>query len=307
VSDGRRPLAIRGFQRAGYAAGSWCPWGRDELPADQRGEDELALTFTSEPLLERLEILGQPVAWLEVSSDRHLAVVAVRLCDVSPEGESHLVARGLLNLCHRSGSASPRPLQPGRRYTVCVPLDAAAHAFRPGRRVRLAVSPTYWPWAWPSPESVTLTLHAGGPSRLELPVRSPNELDGRIAFPPPPVTNGGYGRSNHTAAYDEDTGLCTLVVDRDRGRRQAREDGLELDGRQRDIFTVAEGDPLSAAVECEREMGLGRGSWTARVQTHSTMTCDAEDFRVVHRVEAFENGEQVFSREHVFRVSRDLL
>jgi putative CocE/NonD family hydrolase len=306
-SEGRRRLMIRGAERSGYAAGCWCPWGSDDLPADQRGEDELALTFTSELLSERLEILGLPLVWLEVSADRPRALVAVRLCDVSPEGDSHLVARGLLNLCHRSGSEIPHALQPGRRYTVRVPLDAAAHAFRPGHRVRLALSPTYWPWAWPSPEPVTCSVYVGGPTRLELPIRVPNELDGRIEFPPPPQTNGGYGQSTSAAQYEPDAGSWVMVVDRDRGRRQVREDGLEVDGRQRDVFTLADGDPLSATVECDREMGLTRGAWATAVRTRSTMTCDARDFRMVNRIEAFENGKLIFSREQLFEVPRDLI
>jgi len=39
----------------------------------------------------------------------------------------------------------------------------------------IAVSPTYWPFAWPSPEPVTLTVLAG---RITLPVRSPRPEGG---------------------------------------------------------------------------------------------------------------------------------
>jgi uncharacterized protein len=303
----RRGLAFRGSQRAGFAAGTWCPWGREELPGDQSHEDELSLCFTSDPLEERIEILGAPAATLELSADRPLALVAVRLCDVFPSGPSTLVARGLLNLCHRGGSDEPRPLDPGRRYTIRVPLDAAAYAFRPGHRLRLAISPTYWPWAWPSPEPVTLTVHAGGPSRLELPTRAPSELDGRVGFPGPPPTDGCYGESETTAIFDPATGVCTMVVERDRGRRRAREDGLEVGGMQRDVFAIVEGDPLSAAVECEREMELSRGAWSARVETQSRMTADAGEFCLVNRLEAFENGERIFARERSFLVPRDLV
>ena len=303
----RRALTFRGAQRAGLGAGSWCPWGLEELPGDQSGEDELSLCFTSAPLEERIEILGSPAATLELSVDRPLALVAVRLCDVAPSGASRLVARGLLNLCHRGSSDAPRPVDPGRRHIIRVPLDAAAHAFRPGHRLRLAISPTYWPWAWPSPEPVSLTIHTGGPSRLELPTRVSSELDGAVGFPKPPATNGGYGESESATNFDPETGRCTIVVQRNRGRRQAREDGLEVGGMQRDVFSIVEGDPLSAAVECEREMELCRGAWSARIETQSRMTADAGEFRLVNRLEAFENGERIFERERSFRVPRDLV
>jgi putative CocE/NonD family hydrolase len=302
----RRAVSIRGSQRAGFAAGTWCPWGLEELPGEQQEEDGLALTFTSEPLGGRLEILGSPVATLEVGADRPLAIVAVRLCDVSPSGSSTLVARGLLNLTHRGGSDEPRALDSRRRYTVRVPLDAAAHAFRPGHRLRLSISPTYWPWAWPSPEPVTLTVFAGGPSLLELPVRTPCEDDGRVSFPQPPETSPqGECRRSHT--YDPETARCTVVVDRHRGKRQVRGDGLEIDGAQHDVFTILEDDPLSALVECDRRMDMARGSWSARIETRSTMTADETTFRLVNCVEAFENGERIFARERAFEVPRDLV
>jgi uncharacterized protein len=303
----RRALTFSGSQRAGHAAGTWCPWGLEELPGEQSGEDELSLCLISDPLEQRLEILGSPAVRIELSVDRPLALVTVRLCDVSPSGASTLVARGLLNLCHQGGSNAPRPLEPGRRYTVRIPLDAAAYAFRPGHRLRLAISPTYWPWAWPSPEPVTLTVYAGGPSRLELPERMPNDLDGTIVFPEPPATNGGYGESERSVIHEAESGRCTVVVNRNRGRRQAREDGLEVEGLQRDVFTIVEGDPLSAAVECVREMSLFRGAWSARVETRSTMTADASSFRLVNRLEAFENGRRIFERERSCRVPRDLV
>jgi putative CocE/NonD family hydrolase len=304
----RRALAIRGAQTVGSAAGAWCPWGASELPGDQRREDALSLGFTSDPLQERLEILGSPTVTLELAADQPLALVAVRLCDVSPGGSSTLVARGLLNLCHRTGSERPVPLEPGRRGTVEIPLDAAAYAFRPGHRLRVAVSPTYWPWAWPSPEPVTLTVFVGGPSRLELPVRAPRDEDGHVApFGPAPEPNGANGAASRAIAHDRRTGRRTLVVDRIRGRRRVRDDGLEVDGSQKDTFTIVEGEPLSAAVECERMMRMNRDGWSARVETRSTMTADAAVFRVVNVVEAYENDERIYVRERSFTVPRDLV
>jgi putative CocE/NonD family hydrolase len=301
----RGRLTIRGDQRAGSAAGTWCPWGVAELPGDQRREDKLSLNFTSEPLEKRMEILGSPAVTLELSADQPLALVAVRLCDVSPSGASTLVARGLLNLSHREGSDVPSPLEPGKRYTVEVALDAAAYAFRPGHRLRLAISPTYWPWAWPSPEPATLTIYAGGPSRLDLPVRPREEDEHCVAFAPPPQRTEAQSESRRTVVHDPKTGRCTVTVDRLRVRRQARNDGLEVGGSQQDVFTVVEGEPLSAEVECKRTMELFRGSWEARVETRSTMSADETTFRVVNRVEAFENGERIFARERSFRVPRD--
>src|SRR5947207_3847462 len=119
-----------GLQTAGLDAGSWCPYGEvSDWPGDQRAMDGMSLTFTSEPLPDRLEILGYPEVTLELASDRPLALVIVRLCEVFPDGASTLVTRALQNLTHRDSDEHPTPLEPGRRYSVTVKLDATGHAF----------------------------------------------------------------------------------------------------------------------------------------------------------------------------------
>jgi putative CocE/NonD family hydrolase len=136
VAGGLAPEAAAGRRRhvgdplCGSEAGAWCPYGRPtDFPPDQRGEDGRSLAFTSEPLAEPIEILGRPVATLELSVDRPLALVAARLCDVSPEGRSLLVSRGLLNLTHRAGHDRVLALTPGEVNAVEIPLDFAGHRF----------------------------------------------------------------------------------------------------------------------------------------------------------------------------------
>ncbi|MGH3115003.1 MAG: CocE/NonD family hydrolase, partial [Gaiellaceae bacterium] len=169
------PRSLLGVQTNGKEAGVWTSEGQSaDLAGDQRPDDAVSLAFDSEPLAEPLEILGFPEVAVGLAVDRPSALVAVRLCDVFPDGTSALVTRGLLNLTHRESHEHPRPLEPGRRYEVRVPLDFTAYSFPAGHRLRVAVSPTYWPWAWPSPEPVMLALRAG---RLELPERAPRPED----------------------------------------------------------------------------------------------------------------------------------
>ena len=165
-------LAIRGLQTAGLDSG-WI------FSGDQRAEDGRALSFTSAPLDERLEVLGVPRLELVFVSDRPLALASVRLCDVAPDGVSTLITRGQLNLAHRDGHETPRPLIPGERARASVRLDAIGRAIPAGHRLRVSVSPTGWPRAWPSPEPVTLTVIAGA-SHLDLPVRPPRREDARL-------------------------------------------------------------------------------------------------------------------------------
>ena len=174
------PLAICSPQTVGLTAGEIGRYGAGaEFATDQREDDGGSLVFLSDPLPERVEILGEPVVELELASDKPNALVAVRLNDVAPDGRSFRATYGLLNLTHRDSHEHAAPLVPGQRYRVAVPLEAVAHAFPAGHRIAVSISTAYWPVAWPSPEPATLTIFAG-PSRLLLPVRPPRAADAEL-------------------------------------------------------------------------------------------------------------------------------
>jgi uncharacterized protein len=293
-------------ESTGLDAGSWCPWAESELAGDQARDDDLSLTFTSEPLESAVEILGEPSLTVDVVVDEPIALLAVRLCDVAPDGSSTLVTRGLLNLTHRTGSAEPQPLEPGRRERVRIPLEAIAHAFPSGHRIRVSVSSSYWPWAWPSPTRARVSLFSGTSSRFELPVRPAGRRDSApTGLLPPPAQGDVHGGSVRSLAHD--AGRWRLEVERTRGRRNIPPGTLEIEGTQTDLFQIEDGDPLSAQIDCRRRMGMARDAWSAHVETASTMTADAESFLLIHQVDAYENDELVFSRARTLRVPRDLV
>jgi len=303
---------VRGSQAAGLGGGDWCGFGHPgELPPDQRAEDGLSLCFTSEPLGERLEILGFPDVVLELAADRPTALVAVRLCDVAPDGASLLVTRNVLNLTHRNGHEAPAPLVPGERLAVTVRLHGIAHAFSLGHRIRVAVSPTYWPQAWPSPQPVTLTIFGG---RLELPVRPPRPGDDALSpFGPPEsaapraievVAPAAPGRR---LSRDVGSGRHELVVDQDFWGARRLPDGLVYSERGRDTFAIVEDDPLSASVRCEWRIDVGRGEWQTRIETASAMSADEEAFLVTNVLDAYEGNARVFTKTSTAAIPRDLV
>ncbi|MBI3763864.1 MAG: CocE/NonD family hydrolase, partial [Chloroflexi bacterium] len=311
-SSGAR-LDFVGAQHCGLDAGIWCPTGAPgELPPDQRSDDGLSLCFTSAPLDAPMEILGLPEVTLTLAADRPNALVAVRLCDVAPDGASTLASRGLLNLTHRDSHENPSPLEPGKRYTVTVRLNVAGHSLPAGHRWRVAVSPTYWPYAWPSPRPVTLSVFTGAASRLDLPVRKPRAEDAALAaFEPPEISTplakntlrtGSFSRTVHR---DVASGRFDLVDFGDSGSRLFVASGLEYETINKNTFTIVEGDPLSASVRCDWTVKIGHGDWRTRVETSSVMTSDAETFRVTNVLDAFEGNTRVFGKTWTFAVPRD--
>ena len=153
-SSVQSPLSV------GQFAGKWCSYNAPpDLPYDQREEDGGSLIFDGDVLTERMEILGAPVANLEFAVDQPVAMVAVRLSDVAPDGRATRISYGLLNLTHRAGHDRPEALTPGERYRVGVTLKAMAQAHTARSSLRLALSTSYWPLAWPPPQPVQLTVY----------------------------------------------------------------------------------------------------------------------------------------------------
>jgi len=185
LADGTTELSFSSPQTTGGRGGEWCAFGADgEMPRDQRPDDGGSLQFDSDPLGDRLEILGAPVLELDLACDQPVAMIAARLCDVAPDGTSLRVSYGLLNLSHRESHEFPEPLEPGSRYRVRLQLNDCAHVFAAGSRIRVAVAPGLWPLVWPSPEPVTLTVYAGA-SSFDLPVRGSAGGDsGNVPLPP---------------------------------------------------------------------------------------------------------------------------
>jgi len=88
------------------------------------------LVFSSEPLDEPVEVIGEVAAELSVTRDNPYADVFVRLCDVDPRGRSRNVCDGIVRLTEAS------PLT----GTVRVSLLGTAHRFGRGHRIRLQVA-----------------------------------------------------------------------------------------------------------------------------------------------------------------------
>ncbi len=96
------------------------------------------LIFSTAPLEGPLEIRGRAEVTLHVASDSPHVDLFCRLCDVDPRGVSR-------NVADRIVRRDPARAEPGRVETVTLPLDAAAHRFLPGHRIRLQVAAGAFP------------------------------------------------------------------------------------------------------------------------------------------------------------------
>jgi putative CocE/NonD family hydrolase len=313
AAGAERGVRVATVETVGLLSGIWCP--HDAYPdesSDQREEDAKSVVFDTAPLSERMEILGAPVIELEIAADKPNAKLAARLCDVHEDGASTRVTYGVLNLTHRDSHAEPAPLEPGRRYRVRLQLNDTAYAFPQGHRIRLALSTTYWPVTWPSPEPVSLTVFAGG-ATLTFPVRAPHAGDAKLAPFPPPEVGPAMARTvvrastgARSISRDIMTGEFVSIVDDDYGRTRIEATGIEQENTRYAEYHIIESDPLSATMETRWTIGIGRGDWQTRTVTRVVMTSTKDSFRIRAELDAYEGEDRIISRNWDETVPRDL-
>lgn len=312
-----KAITIHSKQTHGLHAGRWCPFGAPgELPADQRHEDGLTQTFTSPPLADAVEILGFPTVTLTLSVDQPVALIALRLCDVAPNGASTLVTRGILNLTHRDSHEHPTALEPGKEYSVTIQLNAIAHAMPAGHRWRLAVATTHWPMAWPSPKPVALTLHCGEGCQLTLPIRPLQATDETLpAFEPiteavgPTIPFERLREPDRGQRIEQDlvSGITWLIDSYDMGATRLQNNGMAFEISFSNTFSIVEDDPLSAKIEFESTFALRRGDWQTEMKNISVLTADATHFYLTNTIDAYEGDTQAFTKTWTAKIPRDLV
>ncbi|MCB8881611.1 CocE/NonD family hydrolase [Acidisoma cellulosilytica] len=315
---GAGTTSIRSPLYTGTACGEWMGTGViGDMPGDQRIDDGLSLTFDSAPLTEDCEILGQPVIDLLLSSDRPLAQMAVRLCDVSPDGASQRISYGVLNLAHRDGSEDPKPMVVGQATPIRIKLKMCGHRFASGHRIRFAISTAYWPILWPAPEAATLSVDLAG-SRFTLPVRARDAVPLPVSFAEPahgpfaPITQLSQSKLGRSVSIDTLTDTATYMTVGEgglfgEGVFRFDEIDLTLDHGLNRTLTVQADDPLSARSSISQYFDLGREGWQIRIETETAMTGTADEFHLTGSVRAFENGELVVERLYDQSFPRDHL
>jgi putative CocE/NonD family hydrolase len=308
-------LTVRSPLSVGQFAGKWASYNAPpDLPYDQREEDGGSLVFETEPLTERVEILGSPTVDLDLTVDRPVAMVAARLSDVRPDGAATRVTYGLLNLTRLESAERPEPLVPGRRYRATVHLNGVAQSFPPGHRIRLSLSTSYWPLAWPPPEPAMLGIHQHS-SSLTLPVRPPEKADDTPAEPfgepegTPPIATTTIAPPEERWDVKRDlVGYHSeLETVKDRGTVRFEEIGLDVGRRAHERYASVADDFTSVSGESTWTMDFRRADWDVRVVTHTRLTCDESRFFVDATLDGYEGGRRVFSRTWNETVPRDLL
>ena len=308
-------MKILSPQTVGQFSGEYMPWFAsgvaEELPGNQNIEDSGSLVFDTETLELPLEILGNAALTLHLSSDQPQGLVAVRLCDLWPDGSSTLITRGILNLSQRNGKSNPEAMIPGEVVEVMVELNHTAYVVPKGHKLRLAVSTSYWPIAWPAPTNTCLTIYSGL-SLLKLPVLGKNattealtDFSKNTLEEEDPTTTMREFRHNRKFSFNTKQNVNVIEVKADNGKMKIKESGMEMGSKSLYRFSIGESDPLSAIAEYEWEWEYGRGTWQTKTHTYTRITSDLNHFYLYAVLIAWENNKQVFKKVWDEKFKRD--
>lgn len=310
------PLSFASPLTTGIAGQEWCPYGIGTVAAesalDQRGDDAGSLCFDSAPLEADIDILGEGMLTLRLASDRPQAQVAARLNAVAPDGTSALVTFALLNLSHRDGSEAPAPMHPGRFEDITIRLKPVGQKVPAGHRLRLALSTSYWPMAWPVAEAATLTVDPAA-SHLDLPLLADEAGLPGVAFaaaesaPAGPTTEIRPGRIERRFVHDLPAQVTRLEVVQDAGSWTFDDIATGCTSTLAKEFAIGWDDPLSCRATITFTEARSRPDWNPRLETEVTTRADATAFRVTARLRAWDGDELIAERDHDETIPRDCM
>jgi hypothetical protein len=158
-----------------------------------------------------------------------------------------------------------------------------------------------------------MTINAGT-SFVDLPVRTPRPEDGQLrpfeaaeGAAPAPRHHVEPGRHNWLIHRDLASDQSTLEVINDNGKVYLEDIDLEVENRAFEWYSSSNDDFLSPKGETRLIRGLKRGDWSVRTVAHTVLTCTETEFRINADLDAFENGNRIFSNNWNVSVHRDFV
>jgi putative CocE/NonD family hydrolase len=307
-------IEIQSPLSVGLNGGKWCSYSAaPDLPHDQRAEEGGALIFDSPVLEDDINIIGAPVVELTLKSNRPVAMVAIRLSEVSREFHATLITYGVLNLTHRNSHEHPEELVPDQKYNISIQLNDIAHLVKKGHRLRVSISTSYWPLAWPSPQPARLTITTGS-SILRLPGIQDLEKDTMSRnFEKPIVAEGTPIKQlipqhhNWVVKKDMLADTTTVEVTKDDGRKLLEDIGMEVSIKTREKYSYQYDNYDSVMGETHWEMRFERPGWIIDTLTDTVLTSDKDFFYIAATLDAYHNNARVHAESWNEKIPRNLV
>jgi putative CocE/NonD family hydrolase len=125
--------------------GAWCFVNlglRDQREIEKRRD---VLVYTSDPLIQPMEVTGPVTAELWVSSSARDTDFTVKLVDVAPDGRALGVTDGIVRARYRNQVPEGELLEPDKVYRVTISCPPTAYLFKAGHCLRVQISSSNFP------------------------------------------------------------------------------------------------------------------------------------------------------------------
>lgn len=289
----------------GLAAGGW--WG--EQTGDMSADDAHSLVYDSAPLSAAIEIMGMPQLNLRVAADAPFYQWSVRLEDVAPDGKVSLVSGASINPAQRFSRLEPAALVPDQATSLATAIHFTTWRFKPGHRIRLAVSNAQFPMIWPSPTPGSTRLFPGKDTWLDLPVVPMQEQGTQVCVLPPPQASdqAPFGREiqNNGPVFNsvrnEQTGDSTFTTASDIS--WMLHDNMYKSGELY-RWDVNDAQPAKASYQGERRNVFTIKGREIDLATTARIQSDASYFYVTFTKVLRENGLVVREKTWTDRIAR---
>ncbi len=179
--------------------------------------------------------------------------------------------------------------------------------------MRLSISTSYFPLAWPPPEPTQLVIYPAG-CVLHLPVRPEHSEDAELrnfdepeGAPPLDRVSRHPPQENWRVIRNLATDESVLEVVRHDGHMFIDEIDLDMRRRTLEWYSYVGEDFSSVRGETYTVRGLARGEWSTEVRTRTVLTSDPSDFYVTAELDAYEGGVRVYSDNWQRTVPRRLV
>jgi len=284
----------------GVTGGEWCPLDAGgngpEFASDQRADDGQSWCLDTKPLETPLHLVGHARLRLRLSFTGERALLVIRLNEIKPDGTSARVTFTARRLQRPDGVA------PDEAFEVIIPINAVAHRFSPGSRLRLALSTSYWPMFWPEaadtairlvPDSLEFFL-PGMPAEADHTQPDFGETLHAKPVPSTTIVAPEYKRyvltnqaSGKVHLYSEDTPSTWTI------------DGLSISNRYDHDYSILPHKSGSARAGFQFAQSYEREGWKVSIETDTQAFRENGKLVLTSRFTAHEGEEKVFERNWI--------
>ena len=275
-------------------------------------DDAKSLHYITDPLPEKLEIIGRPKLKLTFSATAPIVNVIAKLFDIAPDGSSDLVTWGVLNVTHRKSHTKPKPLAIDEKVNLDIELDATSWIFKSDHRLKLTLAGSDFPNVWPSPYPAENTVWWGKEydSCIILPI-VPESLSedtpvfGEIVMP----------MDRYIMKYDPVQSRLIQNLEEEKttlefsGREEGeiKEDGVKFVYGTDSAFTVSDKNPSHAVLQTTHDMQVITEESKNRALTNAKLESSEDTFDINYTLTITENDKEKYIQKWSRSFPRELV